>query len=87
MKKIRRTKTRSRARIFFNRKDYFCLFCKEKKDPDYKDYQTIGKFLTERGKIISKSRSGVCAKHGKILTRSIKHARYIGLLPFIVRPH
>jgi len=64
-----------------------CKFCKEKIDPDYKEVNDLSKFLTERGKIIGKDRSGVCAKHGRRVTHAIKHARYIGLLPYVVQPH
>lgn len=61
-----------------------CPFCKEKKDPDFLDTSTLYKYLTERGKIIPSSRSGLCAKHQKKLTLSVKHARHLALLPFVV---
>ncbi len=62
-----------------------CYYCDEKKEPNYLDTASLKKFLTERGKIIPRSRNGVCAKHQRRLTISIKRARHLALLPFIVR--
>lgn len=62
-----------------------CYYCEEKKEPNYLDTSSLKKFLTERGKIIPRSRNGVCAKHQRRLTISIKRARHLALLPFIVR--
>lgn len=64
-----------------------CPFCKADKNPDYKDTESLNKYLTERGKIVSKARTGLCAKHQRKISLSIKQARFIGLMPFIVRPH
>jgi small subunit ribosomal protein S18 len=62
-----------------------CFFDTEKKEPSIEDVATLRKFLTERGKIIPRSRSGLCAKHQKQLTIAVKHARQLALLPFIIR--
>lgn len=62
-----------------------CFFCKEKKNPDFLDYETLKKFISERGKINSRQRTGTCSKHQRKLTVAIKRARYLSLLPFIVR--
>ncbi len=59
-----------------------CYFCKEKKDPSFSDVQILKRYLTERNKIIPRSRTGVCAGHQKDLSRSIKYARHLALLPF-----
>lgn len=59
-----------------------CPFCSRKATPDYKSYDDLGKFLTDRGKIIGRIRSGVCAKHQRRLTIAIKRARFLGLLPY-----
>lgn len=58
-----------------------CPFCKAGTNPDYKDVETLGRYITDRAKIIAKSRSGLCAKHQRRLSRAIKQARHIGLLP------
>lgn len=55
------------------------------KMPEYKDVQLLQKFMTERGKIIGRVRTGVTAKQQRALTKAVKQARHVGLLPFIVR--
>lgn len=62
-----------------------CFFCKEKKEPGFLESEILSKFTSERGKILSSARSGVCAKHQRHLTEEVKRARYIALLPFMVR--
>ena len=62
-----------------------CPFCKNKIEPDYKEIGTLGKYLSERGKILARSRTGICNQHQKAITKSVKRARYIALLPFVVR--
>lgn len=60
-----------------------CSFCVEKMDYiDYKDVNRLKKFITERGKILPRRISGTCAKHQRGVTRAIKLARNIVLLPF-----
>jgi small subunit ribosomal protein S18 len=50
---------------------------------DYKDVKTLKQYVTERGKIIAARMTGNCAKHQRELTKAIKRARNIALLPFI----
>ncbi len=50
---------------------------------DYKDAALLRKYVSERGKILGRARSGVCASHQRQLTRGIKRARYMALMPFI----
>ena len=60
-----------------------CSFCAEKSNfIDYKDVNKLKKFITERGKILPRRISGACAKHQREVTRAIKLARNIVLLPF-----
>jgi small subunit ribosomal protein S18 len=60
-----------------------CLFCTEKNSViDYKDVTKLKRFVTEKGKIIPRRASGVCAPHQRDLQNAIKRARFIGLLPF-----
>jgi small subunit ribosomal protein S18 len=49
---------------------------------DYKQYDKLRRFITERGKILPRRISGNCAKHQRQLTRAIKRARIMALLPF-----
>lgn len=62
-----------------------CFFCSEKKEPSFEEISLLQRFLTERGKIIPRSRSGLCSKHQKTLTKNVKHARHLALLPFVAR--
>ena len=59
-----------------------CPFCRAKLNPDYKNFNELGGYVTDRAKIIGKARSGVCSKHQRRLSRAIKRARHLGLLPF-----
>ena len=49
---------------------------------DYKDVDTLRKFVNERGKIVSRRVSGLSAKQQRMVTRAIKRARNMALLPF-----
>jgi small subunit ribosomal protein S18 len=60
-----------------------CAFCLEKsKAIDYKDVTTLRRYLTDRGKIRSRRKTGTCAKHQRRLAVAIKRARHLALLPF-----
>lgn len=50
---------------------------------DYKDDKLLGRFLTERGKILPRRLSGVSARHQRQLAVAIKRARYLALIPYI----
>ena len=63
-----------------------CYFCIEKKAPSFLEYEILARFISERGKILPRSRTGICSKHQRKLTLAVKRARYLALLPFIVRP-
>ncbi|MBN3038292.1 MAG: 30S ribosomal protein S18 [Candidatus Omnitrophica bacterium] len=76
-------KKRRPKRQFIIRKKV-CSFCVEKaKTIDYKDIAKLTKFTTERGKMIPRRVSGVCAKHQRVLAMAIKRARFIALIPYI----
>jgi small subunit ribosomal protein S18 len=61
-----------------------CTFCVDKVTAiDYKDTRRLMDYFTERGKIIPARTSGTCARHQRQLTRAIKRARNIALLPFV----
>jgi len=78
----RKTGPRKKKRFFHRRK--VCRFCADTSIViDYKDSKTLRYFITERGKIIPRRISGTCAKHQRSLTRAIKRARTIALLPFV----
>ncbi len=70
---------------FFRRKKV-CKFCTEKIDAiPYRDVRLLQGFVAERGKIVPRRLTGVCTKHQRRLTKAIKQARNIALLPFATR--
>ena len=60
-----------------------CAFCLDKAtEIYYKDTAKLKKFVTEKGKILPRRMTGVCAKHQRRLASAIKRARLVALLPF-----
>ena len=60
-----------------------CAFCQSKAESiDYKDINTLKKYVTEGGKILPRGMTGVCARHQRLLAKAIKRARLVDLLPF-----
>jgi small subunit ribosomal protein S18 len=60
-----------------------CIYCSDDAVPvDYKDPQGLRYFVTERGKIVPRRISGLCAKHQRSVQLAVKRARNIALLPF-----
>ena len=65
------------------RRKKVCQFCADKTELiDYKDVEKLRKYVTERGKILPKRITGTCAIHQRQVTRSIKRARIVALLPY-----
>jgi small subunit ribosomal protein S18 len=63
-----------------------CYFSQHNiKHIDYKDTDLIKKFMNPHGRIISRKRTGVSAKHQRQLATAVKRARFMGLLPYLVR--
>ena len=60
-----------------------CFFCQNNKLPNFTDSVTLRRFMSDRSRIVPKLRSGVCSKHQRLLTREIKYARHLALLPFV----
>ena len=60
-----------------------CRFCTNPKlKIDYKDIDTLKRFITNHSKIRSRRQTGTCAKHQRELAKAIKHARHMAMLPF-----
>ena len=60
-----------------------CMFCADRsKKIDYKDVNTLKRFVTEKGKIVPKRQTGTCSMHQRELTTAIKRARNVALLPY-----
>lgn len=67
-----------------------CSFCVDKvKAINYKDVDTLRRFLDDHGKIVPRRKTGTCAKHQRRLAVAVKQARHLALLPFTARrgPH
>jgi small subunit ribosomal protein S18 len=62
-----------------------CPFCAAKNNPDYKDATMLGKYITERGKLLGRARTGLCAKHQRRVEQAVKRSRIVALIPFVVR--
>jgi len=60
-----------------------CTFCVNKSSSiDYKDANMLSRYISTRGKIEPRRRTGVCARHQRALSLAIKRARHIALLPY-----
>lgn len=60
-----------------------CGFCTDKiRLADYKDIKRLQRYISDRGKILPRRRTGTCARHQRGLTVAIKRARHMALLPF-----
>ena len=75
-----RDRDRDRPRVFRKK---VCRFCSDKGGHiDYKEVESIQKFLTEKGKIIPRRITGNCSKHQRIMARAIKLSRHSALIAF-----
>ena len=60
-----------------------CSFCVDKVDSiDYKEPSKLRRYISDRGKIEPRRKTGTCAKHQRMLTLALKRARHVALLPF-----
>jgi small subunit ribosomal protein S18 len=61
-----------------------CQYCKDKVEfVDYKDINTLKKFVSDRGKIRSRRITGACRRHQNQVARAVKRARELALLPYV----
>lgn len=61
-----------------------CYFCTNHLSTvDYKDTQVLRRFMSPHAKILSHKRTGACPKHQRMVTKALKHARHMALLPFV----
>lgn len=80
MAKLIRSKRRRLRREFVPQ---FCAFCQQSLTLDYKNETALRNFLSGRGRILGRTKTGICAKHQRQLARAIKRARHLALLPFV----
>ncbi len=65
------------------RKKRKCTFCSSKTNYiDYKDLRTLKRYVSDKGKILPKRVTGTCAKHQRMLSKAIKRARQMALIPY-----
>jgi len=84
MVRPRETKSRRTSRARYIPKRRVCSFCRDKiKDIDYKDPVRLRPYISDRGKIAPRRKTGTCARHQRLLTVSIKRARHLALLPYV----
>jgi len=62
-----------------------CVFCKNELDIDYKNIELLSRYVSSRGRILSRRISGNCAKHQRKVSREIKRARFLNLIPYVGR--
>ena len=60
-----------------------CYFCEQGFEPNYKEVKVIAAYMTDKGKIVARSRTGTCQKHQRGLAAAIKRARQMALVPFV----
>ena len=78
-----KVKTRKWSGAKYVPKRKFCLFCRDKiEDIDYKNPVPLRPYISDRGKIAPRRKTGTCAKHQRRLTLAIKRARHLALLPY-----
>lgn len=66
---------------FYKKKKKVCYMCTGK-DIDYKDVETLRKYINDKGKILPRRVTGACARHQRHIAQQIKRARIMGLLPY-----
>lgn len=61
-----------------------CRLCERKMEHvDYKDDRLLDRYISDRGKILPRRATGACARHQRQLSRAIKRARFLALIPYI----
>lgn len=81
-RKSKRPSWRSGAQGSQRRK--YCYFCKDKVvEIDYKNYNQLRRYVSDRGKIRSRRVTGTCRRHQRQLAIAVKRAREVALLPYV----
>lgn len=79
---VSRPRRQGRSRYIPRRK--FCSLCVDKVEViDYKDPAKLRRYISDRGKIEPRRKTGTCAKHQRALALAIKRARHLALLPYV----
>jgi small subunit ribosomal protein S18 len=84
MAQTRDARSRRSGRAKYIPKRRVCLFCRDKiENIDYKDPTLLRTYVSDRGKIAPRRKSGACARHQRSLAVAIKRARHLALLPYV----
>ena len=84
MAQTRDARGRRPGRTKYIPKRRVCLFCRDKiENIDYKDPALLRSYISDRGKIAPRRKSGACARHQRSLAVAIKRARHLALLPYV----
>ena len=63
-----------------------CAFCRDKVEQiDYKDFQSLRRYLSDKGKIRSRRITGACRRHQDQIAVAVKRAREMALLPYVAQ--
>lgn len=63
-----------------------CYFCSQNlKEIDYKNTELLKRFISSQCKILPRRKTGVCSRHQRKLAQAIKRARFMALLPFVLK--
>ena len=73
------------ARPFFRRRKSCPFSAKDAPRIDYKDVRLLQRYISERGKIVPSRITAVSQKNQRELARAIKRARFLGLLPYVLK--
>lgn len=69
------------AEGYFKKRKKICMMCTGK-DVNYKDTETLKRYINEKGKILPRRVTGACARHQRHIAQQVKRARAIALLPY-----
>lgn len=72
-----------KRRRVFRAVDAKCSFCENSTNPDYKEAEVLKSFVTDRGKLLGRARTGLCQKHQRRLSIAVKRARHLAKIPFV----
>jgi small subunit ribosomal protein S18 len=81
-----RPEKKSKAGAFGQSRSRYCYFCKEKiEEVDFKNVTTLGRMMSDKGKIRSRRITGTCRRHQNQVAVAVKRAREMALLPHVSR--
>lgn len=66
----------------FHKKKKICMLCAGKATVDYKNPETLKRYVNEKGKIVPRRVTGNCALHQRYIAKQVKRARSIALMPY-----